>query len=103
LLIISIACQSGKKTRDTAQTTSKTMGSVEQLDEELEQIIDTEASPEVLGEGYVWTEGPVWVEEHELLLFSDIPPNRIYQWEEGEGVSLYLEPSGYTGQKERGG
>lgn len=102
LLVIS-ACQSGKKAQDTEQVAGQTMGTVEQLDEELEQVIDAEALPEVLGEGYVWTEGPVWVEEHELLLFSDIPPNRIYQWKEGEGISLYLEPSGYTGQKERGG
>lgn len=103
LLLVSAACQGGRKAQNTEQATGLTMGSVEQLDEELGQIIDTAASPEVLGEGYVWTEGPVWVEEHELLLFSDIPPNRIYQWKEGEGVSLYLEPAGYTGQKERGG
>ena len=32
---------------------------------------------EKLGEGFRWTEGPVWVKEGGYLLFSDIPPNWI--------------------------
>lgn len=102
-LFLLTACESGKKEQDTEQAAYQTTGSIEQLDEELGQVLDTGASPEILGEGYDWVEGPAWVEEHELLLFSDIPPNRIYQWKEGEGISLYLEPAGYTGQEERGG
>jgi gluconolactonase len=37
------------------------------------------------------------------LLFSDIPANTIYRWREGEGVSVYLKPSGYTGTTPFGG
>lgn len=43
----------------------------------------------------IFTEGPVWIPEG-YLLFSDIPANRIYKWEEGQGRSVYLEPSGLT-------
>ncbi len=101
LLFLITACGSDGEEQDAGQT--QTTGSVEVLDEELNRILDVEALPEIIGEGYDWSEGPVWVEEHEFLLFSDIPPNKIYRWKEGEGVSLYLEPAGYTGEEERGG
>jgi gluconolactonase len=53
--------------------------------------------------GYDWTEGPVWIKDGGYLLFSDIPPNQIHRWKEGEGARLYLTPSGYTGTAKRGG
>jgi gluconolactonase len=38
-----------------------------------------------------------------MLLFSDIPVNSIYAWSEQDGLSLYLQPSGYTDTIQRGG
>ena len=73
------------------------------MDDRLEDIVGESQSIEVLAEGFDWTEGPLWVEDGGYLLFSDIPPNRVYKWKEGEGVSIYLEPSGYTGETPRGG
>ena len=35
--------------------------------------------------------------------FSDIPPNQAYKWQQGQGATVYLEPSGYTGSAVRGG
>ena len=58
---------------------------------------------EKLAEGFVWTEGPVWLKEGSLLLFSDVPKNTIYQWTEAEGVKAFLRPSGYTGSARREG
>lgn len=79
------------------------MGYIEVLDEELHQILNIEAVPEVIGEGFDWSEGPVWVEEHQFLLFSDVPANTIYKWTEEEGLTEYLVPSGYTGDSGRDG
>jgi gluconolactonase len=31
-----------------------------------------------------------------MLLFSDIPPNKVYKWTEAGGVEEYLFPAGYT-------
>lgn len=45
-----------------------------------------------------WVEGPVWNRNEGYLLFSDIPANSIYKWQEGKGTSLFLKPSGYTGK-----
>ncbi|MEM8729463.1 MAG: SMP-30/gluconolactonase/LRE family protein [Pseudomonadota bacterium] len=42
-----------------------------------------------LATGFTWTEGPVWIGDHNCLLFSDIPSQRIMRWSETEGVSLY--------------
>lgn len=81
----------------------RTIGSVERLDPRLDALIPPDARMEVLAEGFDWTEGPVWVRSGGYLLFSDIPPNRIMRWKEGEGVRLYLHPAGYTGTKPRTG
>ena len=43
----------------------------------------------MLAGGYDWTEGPVWIKDGGYLLFSDIPPNKIHRWKEGEGARLY--------------
>ncbi len=82
---------------DNQETSYATLGAVERLDAALDEILPTDAKIEVLAEGFDWSEGPVWVPEHDFLLFSDIPPNRIYQWKEGDSISLYLTPAGYSG------
>lgn len=64
---------------------------------ELKNLLDENAVIEVLAGGFVWTEGPVWLEKNQALLFSDVPKNTIFQWKEKEGVSIFLKPSGYTG------
>ncbi|MEM7656013.1 MAG: SMP-30/gluconolactonase/LRE family protein [Bacteroidota bacterium] len=73
------------------------------MDARFDQIVAPETEIEVLAGGFDWTEGPVWIEAGQYLLFTDIPPNSIFKWKEGEGSSLYLKPAGYTSQTERGG
>lgn len=64
---------------------------------EMKNLLDENAVIEVLAGGFVWTEGPVWLEKNQALLFSDVPKNTIFQWKEKEGVTVFLKPSGYTG------
>ncbi len=82
------------------------VGSVERLDPALDALLAPNAAMEKLAEGFNWSEGPVWVAAQSHLLFSDVPENRVYRWKEGEGVSVFLEPSGFTGSvyhgRERG-
>lgn len=75
----------------------KTIGEVVRLDPAIDELIDKDAKIEVLGEGFEWSEGPAWVKKGGYLLFSDVPKNIIYKWKEGEGISEFLKPSGYTG------
>jgi gluconolactonase len=57
---------------------------------------------EKLAEGFHWAEGPVWVPAQGALFFSDVPENRVYRWKDGEGVTVLLEPSGFTGTEYHG-
>ncbi|MGF1669917.1 MAG: SMP-30/gluconolactonase/LRE family protein [Balneolaceae bacterium] len=51
------------------------------------------SEPELISDGYQFTEGPYWHPDG-FLLFSDIPANRVYKWHPDEGASIYIEPSG---------
>lgn len=73
-----------------------TVGSVQRLDATIDALVPPDATIEVLAEGFEWAEGPVWIDEHGgYLLFSDIPPNRVWKWQSGRGASVYLAQSGY--------
>ncbi len=88
---------------DQTMASKRLIGTVQVLDEALTSLVAADAQLEVLAEGFDWSEGPVWVNRGGFLLFSDVPTNRIYQWMEDSEVSVFLEPSGYTGTVERGG
>ena len=90
------------------------LGTIERLDPRFDQLVPHDAVLEKLAEGFKWSEGPVWIGRagengHPrsaaggYLLFSDIPNNSVMKWKEGEGISLFLKPSGYTGTTPRGG
>lgn len=78
---------------------SKTIGSIERLDPALDAIVNDDAKLEILAEGYKWSEGPVWVASHKMLLYSDVPSNTIYKWTAENGAEAFLTPSGYTGSE----
>ena len=75
----------------------KTTGNLVALDDAFFDYVEQNAKIEVLAEGFIWSEGPVWVKEGDYLLFSDVPQNTIFKWKDGEGLSEFLKPSGYTG------
>lgn len=72
-------------------------GAIERLDPALDALLETTATIEKLAEGFNWSEGPVWRSRTHDVLFSDVPENIVYRWQDGSGVSVFLEPSGYTG------
>src|SRR5687767_73851 len=65
-----------------------TMGTIERLDPELDKYLPADAKIEVLAEGFDWIEGPLWVKKGGYLLFSEIPFNSVYRWQEKKGVSV---------------
>jgi gluconolactonase len=74
-----------------------TIGEIKRLDPRIDKLIPKNAKIEVLTSGFIWSEGPAWDKENGVLLFSDVWRNHVIQWKEGEGKSVYMEPSGYTG------
>jgi sugar lactone lactonase YvrE len=62
----------------------------------LEKVIDPNARPEKIAEGFKFTEGPVF-NRRGYLLFSDIPNNRIIKWERGKQSTLRENSNGANG------
>ena len=81
----------------------RTIGAVERLLPEMNRFVAPGAEIEILAEGFGWSEGPIWVDRLDAVLFSDVPGNKVYQWDEKNGLSVFLDPSGYTGcSREKG-
>lgn len=79
------------------EASAEGFGEIRRFDPRLDAIVPADAKMEKLAEGFEWSEGPVWVRDGGYLLFSDIPNNAVMKWKDGEGLSLFLKPAGYTG------
>jgi gluconolactonase len=93
----------GSRPPASAVKPPQTIGSIERLDPAMDSLVPKDGVIEVLARGFDWAEGPVWVPDGEYLLFSDVPQNTIYRWKDGDGLTAWLRPSGYTGDVPRGG
>ena len=101
LIAIPVCCQSVKA---GGSAVSRTIGKIVRFDDLADVLIDPDAKIELLASGFEWSEGPLWIEDDAggYLLFSDIPRNSVMKWKEGEGITIYMKPSGYTGVADYG-
>lgn len=67
------------------------------LDPRFDRLVPKDAKLEKIVDGFTWVEGPIWNHAGGFLLFSDIPANSVFKWQQENGTSLFLKPSGYTG------
>jgi len=58
----------------------------------LDGLIEPGAQMERLGEGYEFTEGPVWSTREQCLYFSDIPGDVRWKWTEANGMEVVRTP-----------
>ena len=56
----------------------------------------THAVLEELHTGLRWAEGPVWFADAQMLLYTDVPGDRIYRWVEGQGASVFRHGSNHA-------
>jgi gluconolactonase len=55
------------------------------------------AKVERLASGFRWAEGPVWLGDARALVWSDVPGDCMWRWDEPTGaVSVFRKPSGYA-------
>jgi gluconolactonase len=85
-----------------AESSSAIVPTIERLDPDLDLIVPAQARLEKVATGFTWTEGPVWIQPG-YLMFADIPSNSIRKWTPGNGVSIFMQPSGYQGSAQYGG
>ncbi|HEX4073012.1 MAG TPA: SMP-30/gluconolactonase/LRE family protein, partial [Planctomycetaceae bacterium] len=96
---LSIACLILLTTVSLADEPSASFGVIDRRDPRFNQLIPVTSKLEKLADGFDWSEGPVWDRDGSYLLFSDIPRNSVMKWKEGQSAAtLFLKPSGYTGE-----
>ena len=66
-------------------------------DQSFNSIINTFSDIEILADSISLPEGPVWDEGSKSLLFVDIINNKVLKWNEKNGLTDYIMPSGNTG------
>ncbi len=66
------------------------------LDSRFGAMVQKNARMEQLCDGCRWAEGPVWFGDHNALIWSDIPNNRMLAWIDGFGAGVYRAPSNYA-------
>ena len=81
----------------SAQEKRETIGSVERINPEMDLYVPKGSEVEILARGFGWSEGPVWVDQLNAVLFSDVRNNKVYSWDDKNGLSIFLDPSGFTG------
>jgi gluconolactonase len=67
------------------------------LDPRFDKLVPSGTIVEKLADGFTWVEGPAWHRAGQYLLFSDIPKNAVFKWQQRDGISEFLKPSGYSG------
>lgn len=73
------------------------VGRLTAFDAAFHDIVPADARIEQLADGFTWSEGPAWIRDGNYLLFTDVPENKLYRWSGDDGLSVFLEPSGYDG------
>ncbi len=66
---------------------------IEVFDPAFKEILSEDSPVLPVADGFQFTEGPVWIDRDQCLLFSDIPADTIYRWAEGQGHSIWRHPS----------
>lgn len=66
------------------------------FENELLELVDPAREPEMIADGFDFTEGPVWNFSEHHLTFVDLAGNVMYRWDAGGGLQKYRDPSGFA-------
>jgi gluconolactonase len=69
---------------------------IKSLSSEFDKLINPVAAIDVIADGFVFSEGPLWDANQNTLFFSDIPANKIFSWSETHGVKVFRESSNFS-------
>jgi len=70
--------------------------SIEEFDPRFSAVTAGAGALERLCTGAVWSEGPVWMEEDDSVLWSDIPNNRMLRWSARDGMTVWRDKVEFT-------
>jgi gluconolactonase len=66
------------------------------VDARLRSILRADSTLERLCTGAIWSEGPVWLDDRQTLVWSDIPNNRMLAWSAATGMTVFRAPSNFA-------
>jgi gluconolactonase len=66
------------------------------VDARLRSILRADSTLERLCTGAIWSEGPVWLDDRQTLVWSDIPNNRMLAWSAASGMTVFRAPSNFA-------
>ena len=101
ILVVCAACEGRRSPEVESQglesmpVTDSGAGTIMRVTPAFDALVPRDAQIEKLADGYMFTEGPVWVRRGQpgpYLLFSDIPANAIRKWSPTEGTSDFMYP-----------
>ena len=101
ILVVCAACEGRRSPEVESQglesmpVTDSGAGTITRVTPAFDALVPRDAQIEKLADGYMFTEGPVWVRRGQpgpYLLFSDIPANAIRKWSPTEGTSDFMNP-----------
>ena len=69
---------------------------IEVLDPRFAVVAQGAGVLERLCTGATWSEGPVWMQEEDSVLWSDIPNNRMLRWSEADGMTVWRDQVEFT-------
>lgn len=96
-VLLAAASAGGCMSAEGARNSYETVGKIERSAPAVDSLLAPDARIEKLAEGFRWSEGPVWIRDGGYLLLSDVPANKMFRWSEKDGLSVFLDPSGFDG------
>jgi gluconolactonase len=75
---------------------SSLTGAVTILDERAHALIDQDATLQRLTDGGIWAEGPVYLPQEDVVMYSDVRADRAIRWSEAGGGVVWRQPNDHT-------
>jgi gluconolactonase len=63
---------------------------------QMKALVYPSAELQRIGNGFQFTEGPIWDRKRQCLYFSDIPADTLYRYTPNQGISIQRKPSQHS-------
>lgn len=95
LKAIAKSCYIQPEGDENSGATLKESAQIEIYDERMSMIAPPDAVLEMVANGAVWSEGPVYFPEDDSIVWSDAHGDRLLRWSASLGVEVIRQPSHY--------